>query len=140
SATEPASAEKPPPPYITSRVYTNRPSTIDGADSRMSLTKRTTVAVRLLAPYSASHVPAATPSGAPIRIARPHITAEPNSALRRPPSAMGGGVARVNRLTLMPLMPLDTRVHRIQARNTRPITAATHDSESVTALMMRRRR
>src|SRR5690606_19933687 len=56
----------------------------------MSLTKRTTTAARLAAPYSASQVPAATPSGAPMTMARTHMTAEPNSALRRPPSAAGG--------------------------------------------------
>jgi hypothetical protein len=37
----------------TSSAYTNRPMTIDGADSMMSVTKRVTAANLLFWPYSA---------------------------------------------------------------------------------------
>ena len=92
SATAPASAEnRPPLKYMTKTAYTNRPSTIDGADSRMSLTKRTTVPSLRLLPYSASQVPAAMPSGVPISNPMPHIRMLPTNALRRPPTSIGAG-------------------------------------------------
>lgn len=113
---------------------------MDGADSRMSLTKRTMVPARRARPYSASHVPAATPSGVPMAIASAHITALPKKALSRPPSCMGGGVIWVNSSMLMPPMALATRVHRIQPRKNSPNAAARHDTPMATALPIRRRR
>src|SRR5690606_30757834 len=77
--------------------------------------------------YSASQVPAAMPSGAPMRMASPHMTALPYSALARPPSCIGGGVFCVNRARLMPPSPLLIVVHRSQARKNRPSSAAAQD-------------
>ncbi len=90
-------------------------------------------------PYSASQVPAATPNGVPIASASPHITALPKKALSRPPSCIGGGVILVNRLRSMPGTPLDSSVHRIQARKNNPNNAVTHDNNSATTLVIRRR-
>ncbi|MNH18425.1 hypothetical protein D3C78_1579000 [compost metagenome] len=39
--------------FATTTVYTNRPTTIDGADNRISLIKRITSASQDLRPYSA---------------------------------------------------------------------------------------
>lgn len=105
----------------------------------MSLTKRTTTPALRALPYSASQVPAAMPSGVPIASASPHITALPKKALSRPPSCIGGGVILVNKLRSMPGTPLDTSVHRIQARKNRPNNAVTHESSNAMALVTRRR-
>src|SRR3546814_4389614 len=74
SAIAPASAEK-WPICATTRVYTNRPSTIDGADSRMSLTKRTVSPSGLdqdLLAYSDRKVPASTPDRKSTRLNSSH--------------------------------------------------------------------
>ena len=52
SAITPAQPEK-RPDFATTIAYTNRPMTIDGADSRMSLMKRIVLASRFFWPYSA---------------------------------------------------------------------------------------
>src|SRR3546814_6015903 len=92
----------------------------------MSLTKRTTVPILLAAPYSASQVPAAMPSGVPMPIAIRHITALPKQALRRPPALIGGGVSRVHSASLMLPRRLATSVYRIQIRTSRPSPPARH--------------
>ncbi|MNV65889.1 hypothetical protein D3C71_1586110 [compost metagenome] len=48
----PAHPEK-PPTVATAIAYTNKPSTMDGADSMMSVTNRVSSAVLLWSPYSA---------------------------------------------------------------------------------------
>ncbi|KAG1583348.1 hypothetical protein G6F46_015117 [Rhizopus delemar] len=106
----------------------------------MSLTKRTTVPALRALPYSASQVPASTPSGVPMPIASAHITALPKKALARPPSCIGGGVILVNRSRLMPARPLEARVNRIQPRKNRPNRAVAQDAVIATTLPMRRRR
>jgi len=75
-----------------------------------------------------------------MRMAKAHITALPKNALSRPPSCIGGGVFMVNRLRLIPAMPLATSVHRIQTRNSRPNTAVAQDTAMATTLTTRRRR
>ena len=65
---------------------------MDGADSRISLTKRTMLPALRALPYSANQEPASTPSGVPIAIARPHITALPKKAMATPPSCHARGV------------------------------------------------
>ena len=87
----PAMAENLPPVFITKAAYTNRPSTIDGADIKISLTKRTAVPSRLCPPTSASQVPAAIPIGVPMATPIPHINKLPTMALRKPPASIGGG-------------------------------------------------
>ena len=52
SATAPAIAEK-WPMRTTSSSYTNSPTMIEGADNSTSLTKRMTVLMRAVRPYSA---------------------------------------------------------------------------------------
>ena len=115
------------------------PSTIDGADSRMSLMKRIVSPMKRLFAYSARYVPAATPIGVPIRIAISDMIALPKNALSRPPSEPGGGVISVNSAGLIALMPLISAVHKIHTSQNRPKIVAATASVSATAFLMRRR-
>ena len=136
----PASAENPPIGDTTS-VYRNRPSTIDGADSRMSLMKRITSPSRRPRAYSARYVPAAMPIGVAIATASAHISSEPANALSRPPdTSPGGGVICVNRCGPNAARPRLTVVHRIQTSQNRPSAVAAAAISIVAPLTIRRRR
>ena len=102
----------------------NSPITIEGALSRMSLTKRTTLVTRAWRPYSAIQVPARMPSGVPMTIAAAQINALPVMALSRPPASPGGGVLSVNTCNDRPPMPFHTRMPRMSASQQSPRTVA----------------
>src|SRR3974390_2485927 len=87
----------------------NRPTTIDGALSRMSLMKRTTWVMREKRPYSAMKVPARMPIGVPIRTASVVMIRLPTIGLSRPPSDPGGGVVSVNTFKHKPPRPREQR-------------------------------
>ena len=80
-------------------------------------------------PYSARKVPAATPSGVPMAMASPLITALPKNAFNRPPRSSGGGVIMVNRSMLRLATPLVTVVHRIHTSQNMPKIAAAMASD-----------
>ena len=63
----------------------NRPKTIDGTPVRTSTKKRTTVANRLLRPYSTSQIATPTPIGIAIAAAIATISIVPMIALLMPP-------------------------------------------------------
>src|ERR1700742_3959727 len=115
------------------------PSTIEGADNRMSLMKRIVSPISRLLAYSARYVPAPTPIGVPIRIAISDMIALPKKALSRPPSEPGGGVISVNNAGLIALMPLISAVHKIQTSQNNPKIVAATASVSAIAFLMRRR-
>src|SRR5688572_30384755 len=140
SATAPAKAEKCPIGATTS-VYTNRPSTMEGADSRMSLTKRIVSPRRAdqrVRANSARYVPASTPIGAPNSTPSRLIRMLPNIALSRPPSSPGGGVILVKRSRSSAEMPLRSVVHTIHVSQNRPKIVAIVASTWATMFFTRR--
>src|SRR5260364_465884 len=122
-------------------AYTNRPITIDGALSRISLIKRTLSASRLRRPYSARLTLARIPSGALIAVASPVSIRLPAMALTSPPpSAFGGGVLAVNNDADHPLIPCWIAVINIHASHSRPNAIAAQDRASAMVLRQRRAR
>src|SRR5260364_359711 len=125
----------------TNSAYTNRPITIDGALSRISLIKRTLSASRLRRPYSARYTLARIPSGALIAVASPVSIRLPAMALTSPPpSAFGGGVLAVNNDADHPLIPCWIAVINIHASHSRPNAIAAQDRASAMVLRQRRAR
>src|SRR3954454_5569605 len=95
----------------------NRPMTIDGADSRMSLTNRVSEPSQPLGSYSARYTPAMMPMGVPTQVASITITNEPQRALAMPPASFGGGVISLNVAHASPPMPslsVSQRIHTSQ--------------------------
>ncbi len=67
-----------------------------------------------------------TPMGVPIKVAKTTMTKEPQMALAKPPTSLGGGVICVNRARLMPPKPKRKVSIRIQInQNTPKAMAAT---------------
>lgn len=94
------------PDFATTSAYTNSPTTIDGADSRMSLMKRITLASQLFWPYSARYTPARMPIGVPTNVASATSSRLPTIAFARPPPAVfGGGVDSVKSASDSPPTP-----------------------------------
>src|SRR5690606_2601417 len=116
----------------------NRPMMMDGADNSTSFKKRVAGASQPRLPYSAKKVPARMPMGVPMAVPTRAIKPLPIMAFMRPPSAPGGGVGSVNRVSDRALPPFTSSVKMIQASQNRPNTTATDDSVSMTRLTMRR--
>ena len=76
SAIEPAQPEN-VLVYATTMAYTNRPITIDGAESRMSLINRVMRANADIPPYSDKNTPAISPNGVTIIVPANVIKTEP---------------------------------------------------------------
>ena len=144
SATLPANPENEMLPLVmleigsTMITYTNKPSTIEGADSRMSLRKRIDAPSLLELAYSARYVPANMPIGAQISSAIRSMIKLPTMALERPPSS-AYAVIFVNSESFSALKPFSAVIQRIQTRKTRPIKVATPLNVSAMTLVMRRR-
>src|SRR5690606_36715891 len=115
-----------------------RPMKMDGVDNSTSFKKRVAGASLPRSPYSAKKVPARMPMGVPMDVTTRTIEPLPIMAFMRPPSAPGGGVGSVNRVSDRALPPFTSSVKMIQdSQNSSKITA-TDDSVSMTRLSMRR--
>src|SRR5690606_23808896 len=134
SATLPAYAEK-LLNLATTTAHTNRPITLDGAESKMSFTTRVDVASQLRWSHSANYTPALTPSGVPTYVPSSTRTKEPKIALAKPPVSLGGGVISENSAKLRPPRPNVMVSHRIQTSQNTPKAMALRDRVKATWLM-----